>query len=92
MDLTYEDRLRELNLLSFEQGRDRGDLIAIYKLLMAKDYLNRESQLEYSVGSSFCSEGCFSSSEGCTGLHGRQGPGSGARLRTPQTFQNFNVI
>ena len=44
-DFAYEDRLRELNLLSLEQRRERGDMIAIYKLMTGKDYLDRKDLL-----------------------------------------------
>ena len=40
-DWTYEDRLKELNLLSLEQ-RERQNMIAIYKLMIYKDCLDRE--------------------------------------------------
>lgn len=48
-DLTYEDRLRELNLLSREQQRERGDMIVLYKLMMNKDCLDREDILLWDI-------------------------------------------
>ena len=44
-DMTYENRLQELNILSLEQRRERGDMIAIYKLMTGKDYIDREELL-----------------------------------------------
>ncbi len=39
---SHEDRLRELNLLSLEQQRERGDMIVIHKLITGKDYLREK--------------------------------------------------
>ena len=32
-DFTYEERLKEIQLITLKEGRERGDLIIIYKLM-----------------------------------------------------------
>ncbi len=39
-DLSQDDRLRKLNLMSLQQRRDRGNMTVISKLMMGKDYLD----------------------------------------------------
>ena len=41
-DLSYDDRLKRLELPTLQQRRERGDLIAIYRSLKGKDQVDRE--------------------------------------------------
>ena len=40
-NMAYEDRLRELELLTLEDRRERGDLIAMYRIVSGIDALDR---------------------------------------------------
>ena len=42
-NLEYSDRLRELNLYTLEQRRERGDLIEAYKIITGKENIECES-------------------------------------------------
>ncbi len=41
-DLDYEDRLREMGLLTLEERRERGDLITMYKIINGKEWIDRQ--------------------------------------------------
>ena len=47
-ELTYEDRLKEMNITTLEKRRERGDLINVYKMVTGmdrsgKDLLRRDT-------------------------------------------------
>ena len=42
VEMTYEERLREMDLLTLEQRRERGDLIQVFKLLQGLDKVDNE--------------------------------------------------
>ena len=42
-DLTYEDRLKELELLTLQNRRERGDLVMMYKIISGKEKLDLEN-------------------------------------------------
>lgn len=41
-DVYYEERLLKLNLLTLVQRRERGDLIAVYRLMKGMEKLDKE--------------------------------------------------
>ena len=49
-NLTYEQRLAELELLTLEQRREQGDLITIYRIMKGKECLDREDLLKMDRG------------------------------------------
>ncbi len=44
-DLQYEERLREMKLMTLEEGRERGDLIATYRVINHVDKVDNENLL-----------------------------------------------
>ena len=40
-DLEYEDRLKEMGLLTLQDRRERGDLITMYKIIKGKEMIDR---------------------------------------------------
>ena len=47
LDLTYEERLRRLELPTLEQRRERGDLVTIYRIMKDMEVLDREDLLRW---------------------------------------------
>ena len=45
--LEYSDRLRELNLYTLEQRRERGDLIEAYKIITGKENIECEKFFKF---------------------------------------------
>ena len=45
-NLSYEERLAQLNLTKLEERRTRGDMIMIYKCLSGKEVIDKENMLE----------------------------------------------
>ncbi len=45
-ELTYEERLRRLELTTLEERRIRGDMITMYKILNGIDILDREDLIK----------------------------------------------
>ena len=41
-DLEYEDRLKEMGLLTLQDRRERGDLIIMYKIISGKEKIDRQ--------------------------------------------------
>ena len=50
-NLEYRDRLRELNLYTLEQRRERGDLIEVYKIITGKENIECEKFFKFRVNS-----------------------------------------
>ena len=50
-DLTYEERLREMQLTTLRQRRERGDLITIYKLMNNLEETDRKNLILRRKGS-----------------------------------------
>ena len=46
-NLEYSDRLRELNLYTLEQRRERGDLIEAYKIITGKENIECEKFFKF---------------------------------------------
>ncbi len=44
-NMTYEDRLREMELLTLEQRREKGDMIALHKLVNKIDKIDKDDLL-----------------------------------------------
>ena len=42
INLTYEERLDKLELISLKKRRERGDLIAVFRTMNGKDRLDRD--------------------------------------------------